>query len=168
MRFSQTFDALLTSIVERASASGPVLDKGLEDVVADELDVLSEKVLRTDTVTGAQTRLVRFALKTRAAITSPDEALHMGTLIWIPSAVERCVNARSGRAAIVVRGLTTTDDADRLVKAVRLIRPSQQGVTAETDPCRIRLAHRRCRDLAGGVGGGGAIGRSFPHPGGPL
>jgi len=125
-----TFDALLTSIVERAAASG-LLDKGLEDVVADELDVLSEETLRTDTVTGAQTRLVRFALKTRAAIATPDEALHLVAHLD-PSAVERCVNAKSGRAAIVVRGLTTTDDADRLVKAVRLIRPGQQGVTAET------------------------------------
>ncbi len=125
-----TFDALLTSIVERAQASG-LLDKGLEDVVADQLDVLSEETIRTDTVTGAQTRLVRFALKTRASITTPDEALERVSHLDA-SVIDYAVNKQSGRAAIVVRGLTTTDDADRLVKAVRLIRPQHQTVAPET------------------------------------
>ena len=124
-----TFDALLTSIVERASASG-LLDKGLEDVVADALDVVSEEVIRTDTVTGAQTRLMCFALKTRRPILTADEALarvaHLDA-----AALQFAVNRQSGRAAIVVRGLTTTDDADRLVRAVRLIRPQQESVSPE-------------------------------------
>jgi len=125
-----TFDALLTSIVERASASG-LLDKGLEDVVADALDVLSEETIRTDTVTGAQTRLVRFALKTRRAITTADEALAKVSHLE-PGAYDHAVNRQSGRAAIVVGGLTTTDDADRLVTAVRLIRPQTQSVSPQS------------------------------------
>ena len=37
----ETFDAVLTSILERAAASG-ALDKGMEDIVADDLTVTSE------------------------------------------------------------------------------------------------------------------------------
>jgi len=32
------------------------------------------------------------------------------------------VNSKSGRAALVIQGLTTTNDDDRLIPAVRLIR----------------------------------------------
>lgn len=41
------------------------------------------------------------------------------------------VNARSGRAALAEFGLTTTTDDDRLVPAVRLLRPDQHQVTPE-------------------------------------
>ncbi|HQR91632.1 MAG TPA: strawberry notch C-terminal domain-containing protein, partial [Caulobacter sp.] len=50
------FDEILTSILERAAASG-ALDRGMEDIVADDLSVLDEEVIRTDAVTGAETRL---------------------------------------------------------------------------------------------------------------
>jgi predicted RNA methylase len=124
-----TFDTLLTSIVERATASG-LLDKGLEDVVADQLEVVSEEVIRTDTVTGAQTTLMAFDLKMRRDVTTADEAL-ADTGHLDACAVGYAVNRKSGRAALVVRGLTTTDDQDRLVKAVRLIRPEGRSTVAE-------------------------------------
>jgi hypothetical protein len=38
------------------------------------------------------------------------------------------VNGKSGRAALVVQGLTTTNDDDRLIQAVRLIRPEKRSV----------------------------------------
>ena len=73
----ETFDALLTSIVERASASG-LLDKGLEDVVADELDVLTEETLRTDTVTrSADPAGALCSEDAGGSITTADEALHL-------------------------------------------------------------------------------------------
>ncbi len=124
-----TFDALLTSIVERAAASG-LVDKGLEDVIADALEVLGEETLRVDTVTGARTSLVRFALKTRVAIDTADQALERVSHLDA-GAVDHAVNRQSRRAALVVRGLTTTDDQDRLVRAVRLIRPQAQSVAPE-------------------------------------
>ena len=117
------FDLILSSILERASASGQ-LDRGMEDVVADELAIADEEVVRTDAVTGAETRLTRFQVRTRRALTSPDTALaglDRESLLF-------AVNAKSGRAALVVRGLTTTDDADRLIPAVRLIRPERRQV----------------------------------------
>jgi predicted RNA methylase len=117
------FDAILAGILERASASG-ALDRGMEDIVADDLEVLGEEVLRTDVATRAETRLVRFAVRTRRQLISADEALAGQDA----AARMMAVNSKSGRAALVVRGLTTTDDNDRLIQAVRLIRPEKRTV----------------------------------------
>ena len=118
------FDALLQSIVERAAASGQ-LDHGVEDIVADDFELLGEEVIRTDTVTGAETKLIRFALKTRREITSSQEVLdHVAHLE--PEAIELVVNTKSGGAGVITKGMTTTDDKDRLIQGVRLTRPEKR------------------------------------------
>jgi len=119
------FDAILSSILERAAASGQ-LDRGMEDIVADDVVVADEEVIRTDAVTGAQTRLLRFQVRTRRALIAPDEALAGADR----HAVVYAVNSKSGRAAAVVQGLTTTNDEDRLVPAVRLIRPEKRSIAS--------------------------------------
>jgi predicted RNA methylase len=119
----ETFDAILTSILERAASSG-ALDKGMEDILADDLTVLSEEAIRTDTVSGAQTKVVTFAVRTRRVLTTSAEALEGLN----QDALEYVVNTKSQRAALVVKGLTTTDDDDKLVAAVRLIRAEKQNV----------------------------------------
>ncbi|PZR35481.1 bifunctional class I SAM-dependent methyltransferase/DEAD/DEAH box helicase [Caulobacter segnis] len=118
------FDVILTGILERAAAAG-ALDRGVEDIVADELVVLDEETIRTDVMTRAQTRLARFSLRTRRSLASIEDALAG----LDPAALLYCVNRKSGRAALVVQGLTTTDDDDRLTPAVRLVRPEKR-VTA--------------------------------------
>lgn len=118
------FDTLLAGILERAVASG-VLDRGVEDLVADELQVLAEETIRTDVMTRAETRLVRFSLRTRRVLASPEDALAG----LDRAALSFCVNRKSGRAALVVGGLTTTDDDDRLAPAVRLVRPDRRVTT---------------------------------------
>jgi hypothetical protein len=119
------FDEILSSILERAAASGR-LDRGMEDIVADDLTVTGEEVIRTDTVTGAETRLVTFQMRSRRTLTAPDEA---GAGLD-PQAISYVRNGKSGRAALVVHGLTTTNDDDRLVPAVRLIRPEKRSLVA--------------------------------------
>ena len=120
-----TFDAMLTSIVERVQASGQ-LDHGMEDVVADDLEVLSEEVIRTDASTGAETRLVRFTVKSRRRIVFSHEVLEqVGHLD--PSAIAHVVNRKSGAVGLVEFGLTTTDDKDQLVRAVRIRRPVKES-----------------------------------------
>jgi hypothetical protein len=119
------FDAILSSILERAAASGQ-LDRGMEDIVADDVVIANEEVVRTDAVTGAQTRLLRFQVRTRRVLTAAD-----GALAGIdPEAVTYAVNAKSGRAALVVQGLTTTNDDDRLIPAVRMIRPEKRSIAS--------------------------------------
>ena len=120
-----TFDAMLTSIVERAQASGQ-LDHGMEDVVADDLEVLSEEVIRTDASTGAETRLVRFTMKSRRRIVSLHEVLKQAGHL-APSAIAHVVNRKSGAVGLVEFGLTTTDDKDQLVRAVRILRPVKES-----------------------------------------
>ena len=119
------FDAILTSILERAQASG-ALDRGMEDIVADDVVISNEEVIRTDAVTGAETRLTRFQVRTARQLTSADDAL---------AGLDRdgvifAVNSKSGRAALVVQGLTTTNDDDRLIPAVRLIRPEKRSIAS--------------------------------------
>jgi hypothetical protein len=117
------FDTILASILERAAAAG-LLDRGMEDIVADDLGVVSEEVIRTDAVTGAETRLITFQVRTRRAMTSAEDALAGVDLRGAMFAV----NGKSGRAALIVKGLTTTDDADRLIPAVRIIRPEKRSI----------------------------------------
>ncbi|MBO9547125.1 bifunctional class I SAM-dependent methyltransferase/DEAD/DEAH box helicase [Caulobacter sp.] len=118
------FDAILAGILERAAASG-ALDRGVEDIVTDELEVLGEETIRTDVMTRAETRLARFSLRTRRNLLSLEDALSG----LDPAALLYCVNRKSGRAALAVQGLTTTDDDDRLTPAVRLVRPEKRTTT---------------------------------------
>jgi hypothetical protein len=119
----ETFDTILEGVVERAAEAGQ-LDRGLEDIVADELAVVSEEVIRSDAATGAETKVVTCEIRTARALTASADALAG----LDRNAVAFVVNAKSRRAALVVRGLTTTDDDDRLVEAVRLIRPDRRSL----------------------------------------
>ena len=119
----EAFESLLAGILERAAAAG-ALDRGLEDIDADDVSILAEEVVRTDTATGAETKLITFAVRTRRELMSADEALGGQDAASLAFAV----NSKSGRAALVVQGLTTTDDQDRLVPAVRLLRPEKRSL----------------------------------------
>lgn len=112
------FDRILSGILERAAASGD-LDRGLEDIEAEELEVLDQETIRTDVSTGAETALVTFSLRVRRDILLSTNALARAFDI----AHQLVVNTKSGRPAIAELGLTTATDEDRLVAAVRLVRP---------------------------------------------
>ena len=129
----EDFDRILSGILERAAASGD-LDRGLEDIEAEELEVLGQETIRTDVSTGAETALVTFSLRVRRDILRSDDALARAADI----AHQMVVNAKSGRAAIAELGLTTATDEDRLVAAVRLIRPDGRQTLAEK---KIGRAH---------------------------
>ncbi|MGV9005921.1 MAG: strawberry notch-like NTP hydrolase domain-containing protein [Brevundimonas sp.] len=122
----EDFDRILSGILERAAASGD-LDRGLEDIEAEELEVLDQETIRTDVSTGAETALVTFSLRVRRDILVPDDALVRAADI----AHQLVVNTKSGRAAIAELGLTTATDEDRLVAAVRLIRPDGRQTLPE-------------------------------------
>ena len=111
-------------MLERAQATGG-LDKGVEDIVADAVDLVSDEVVRTDPATGAETRLLTFEAKTRRELRSADAAAAEAR----GSAATLVVNGRSGRAAVALEGLTMINDDDRLEPAVRLIRPDARSLT---------------------------------------
>ena len=117
------FDKILSSILERAQSTGQ-LDRGMEDIVADDVQIAEEEVIRTDPATGAETRLLRFKIRTRRTLRSADEALE-----WVnPDAITYVVNTKTGNPAIAEHGLTTPDDKDRLQAAIRLHRPERHRV----------------------------------------
>lgn len=120
------FDRILSGLLERAAAYGD-LDRGLEDIEAESLDVVAAETIRTDIATGAETALVTFELKVRRELLTSDQALDGAH----GSAFRLVVNERSGRAALAELGLTTTTDDDRLVPAVRLLRPDQHQLLPE-------------------------------------
>ena len=115
------FDTILTGILERAAASGD-LDRGLEDILADELEVLNQETIRSDASTGAETALVTFSLRVRREILRSCQALNWAGQV----AHQLVVNEKSGRVAVAELGLTTTTDEDRLVAAVKLVRPDHR------------------------------------------
>jgi hypothetical protein len=121
------YERILAGVLERAAVAGH-LDHGVEEIVAEDLQVLLEETVRTDPATGAETRLVTFALRSRRELMSLDEALARAEALG--EAAVLAINGRSGRAALVELGLTTTDDEDRLLPAVRLRRPD--GKSLET------------------------------------
>lgn len=120
------FDGILSGILERAAASGD-LDRGLEDIEAEELRVVEAETIRTDVSTGAETALITFELKVRREILTSEAALDGADGV----ASRLVINERSGRAALAELGLTTTTDDDRLVPAVRLLRPDQHQMMPE-------------------------------------
>ena len=121
------FDRILAGVLDKAAASGDV-DRGLEDIEADRLEVIEAETIRTDLSTGAQTALVTFDLKQRRSILNVEAALAQAAA----TAHRLVVNTRSGRAAVAELGLTTTNGEDRLVAAVRLHRPDHQQVVPQT------------------------------------
>ncbi|ACG78592.1 probably methylase/helicase [Phenylobacterium zucineum HLK1] len=120
------FERILAGVLDRAAAGGE-LDHGVEDIVADELQVLSEETVRVDPASGAETRLTAFSLRTPRRLLGLAEALARAEALG--AAAVLAVNGRSGRAALVELGLTTTGDDDRLLPAVRLVRPEDRSLT---------------------------------------
>lgn len=114
-------DQILQSILEQAASSGQ-LDRGVEDIAADNLTITSEEVLRTDTVTGAETRLITADIKIARHIISSAEILEMTP----DDARAFYVNKKSGAAAVIETGLVRTDDEGRMHRAVRIWRTDRR------------------------------------------
>jgi hypothetical protein len=94
----EEFLGLVEDRVEAARTAG-TLDLGIETIRADRMDLLSDQLLRTDPVTGAETRLLRLELHRRPPITSwamlQLECKDADDIAWLR-------NARSGRVALRV------------------------------------------------------------------
>ncbi|MHB8287375.1 MAG: strawberry notch C-terminal domain-containing protein [Caulobacteraceae bacterium] len=92
------FEALLSGILDRAAAAGQ-LDRGLEDIKADEVSVISEEVIRTEVATGAKTSLITFEVRTPREILFSDDALQS---VWAndPAAISHVVNDKTGKTSV--------------------------------------------------------------------
>ena len=88
------------------------------------MDLLSDQLLRTDPVTGAETRLLRLELHRRSPITSwamlQLECKNTDDIAWLR-------NARSGRAALRVPTWPGQDEEGNWIERCYLLRPTGQS-----------------------------------------
>ncbi len=114
------FEQLLTAKIEGAIASG-VYDVGLETLTAEGFTVTDRQTIYTHPSTGAETRLLTIAQRTRNRPVTLDEALgHLGE----PGA-RLLVNERSGRAAVQISATSIMLDDGEIERRVRLVRPME-------------------------------------------
>lgn len=113
------FETRLRGIIEKAEAAGTI-DNGVEDLVADELEMLNSRVVRVDE-TGAETQMVEFKIRYKRDLYDLDYA--RGVMRDNLRQAVPVINAKSNRTGLLISGLTTTDEKDLLVPAVRIYRP---------------------------------------------
>ena len=114
------FEQLLTAKIEGAIAAG-IYDVGLETLTAEGFTVTDRQTIYTHPGTGAETRLLTIAQRTRNRPVTLDDALaHLGE----PGA-RLLVNERSGRAAVQIPATSIMLDDGEIERRVRLIRPME-------------------------------------------
>lgn len=130
----EEFLGLVEDRVEAARAAG-TLDLGIETIRAEKVVLLSDRLLRTDPVIGAQTRLLRLELHRRPPVTN-WAALQLickntDNIAWLR-------NARSGRVALCMPTWPGQDDDGKWIERCYLIRPSGQ---LRMDRAALKASH---------------------------
>lgn len=111
---------LIQARVDAAREAG-TLDVGVETIRAERIVQLSNTLLRTDPVSGAEARLLRLELHLKPHVTSRAslQKIWGGThdIVWLR-------NGRSGRVALSAPSWSITDDEGRPVPMRVLVRPT--------------------------------------------
>ncbi|WP_294131739.1 strawberry notch family protein [Sphingobium sp.] len=116
----EEYIGLIQARVDAAREAG-TLDMGVETIRAERIIPLSDQILRTDPLTGAETRLLRLELHMRPWTTSWTRLMH----IWEGTDdIAFLRNGRSGRVALRVPSWSVTDDEGRPVPMCQLVRPA--------------------------------------------
>lgn len=116
------FDEFLGLVETRVAAAreAGTLDLGVETVSVDSLDVLEDRIIRTDPGSGATTHLLRLELARRLRPMSFERLLELRSSR--PDAVPM-VNARSGRAALRIDARSLMSEDGLPVPRYELVRP---------------------------------------------
>jgi len=115
------FEQLLTAKVESAMASG-TYDVGLETLTADSFTVAHSETIYTHLATGAETRLLTIAVRTRNQPLTANQALEL----LCEQGAKLLVNSRSKRAAVQLPARSLMLDDGEVERRVRLIRPMEK------------------------------------------
>src|SRR5690606_8876463 len=119
------FEELLDQRIEGGIAAG-IYDLGLETLRAESFRVTGAHVIYTHPGSGAETRLLTIAQKTRNAPLSLADALD-----WLDDPKARLlVNSRSGRAAVQVPATSLMLDDGTIEPRLRLIRPTESSTVS--------------------------------------
>jgi len=111
---------LVEARIEAAREAG-TLDQGLETVRIDRFSVLADELLRTDPVTGAETRLVSLEVMRQLRPLRLQRLVRMHE-IGSPHAIPMR-NARSGKVALSVPARRLIADDGAVIERRRLLRP---------------------------------------------
>jgi predicted RNA methylase len=119
---NDVFDEFLGLVEARVTAAreAGTLDLGIETVAVDSFELLDDRIIRTDPVTGATTHLLRVALSRRV------RAMRLERVLELKSSRRDAVpmiNARSGKAALRVAARSLLLDNGLPLARFELIRP---------------------------------------------
>ena len=116
----EEYMGLIQARVDAAREAG-TLDLGVEAIRAEHIVPISERVLKKDPVSGAETRLLRLELHLKPHVTGWARL----DRIWGGTTdVQYLRNNRSGRVALCVPSWSITDDEGRPVKMLEFVRPT--------------------------------------------
>jgi predicted RNA methylase len=116
------FDEFLTLVETRVSAAkeAGTFDIGVETVAVEACEVLSDTVIRTDPVTGANSHLLELSLTQRRKVLSLERVLKMATYEEQPLFLR---NDKSGKVALAVPAPSHMDEEGHMIRRFELVRP---------------------------------------------
>ncbi|WP_375195581.1 strawberry notch-like NTP hydrolase domain-containing protein [Sphingobium sp.] len=142
----EEYMGLIQARVDAAREAG-TLDLGVETIRAEKIVTLTDQVLRTDPVTGAETKLMRLELHLRPHATSWNRLMHL----WgETSDIAFLRNGRSGRVALRVPSWSITDEDGRPIVMCQLVRPtgaSRMEIAALAHSHWTAISRQPFRDL---------------------
>jgi len=118
----EAFEQLLAARIEGAIAAG-IYDKGLETLSADSMTVKDRKLIYTHPVTGAQTHLLTIE---RMDKNRPMQLTDVQSIGEHDPRAKLMVNAKSGRAALMIPTRSIMHEDGTVVPRVALIRPMDE------------------------------------------
>ena len=118
------FLGLVEARIDAARAAG-TLDLGLETIAVESFEILSDTLLRTDSVSGATTHLLELEI---ALALKPLTLDRLGQLEGTSGSRRRLMrNRRSGRAAFLVPARSLLSDDGSRITRHELVRPLKRG-----------------------------------------
>lgn len=121
------FTGLVEQRIDRAREAG-TLDLGIETIAVETLEIVSEKLLRTDKG-GARTTLAELAITRKRQVRTLQDIDYMRS--WDDSAMAM-INEKSGKVALRIRQRDSLLDDGTVIGRYKLIRPSRVDHIEET------------------------------------
>lgn len=118
----EEFFALIQTRIDAAREAG-TLDLGVETILAQKVELLSDTIIHRDEVSGAETRLQKLNLHLKRNVTSFGRLMN----VWEGADdIAFLRNARSGRVALRVPSWSQMDEEGRPIPMCQLVRPTGQ------------------------------------------
>ena len=116
------FDEFLTLVETRVAAAkeAGTFDIGVETVAVEACEVLSDTVIRTDSVTGATSHLLELSLTQRRKVLSLERVLNMASYEEQQLFLR---NDKSGKVALAIPAPSHMDEEGHMIRRYELVRP---------------------------------------------